>query len=129
MSIWESSYTVKTDEAYNDLSQLNDHVAMTARTIDTTVKTGYQTIYLLMDILGQTMPLALNLAAQGLFAISAGYTIVANMEALNPMTIIQAGLHFAMATLLFYRALQIQSKATEIEDKLQKGMQITRMYT
>jgi hypothetical protein len=128
LSEFVSKYTVDASDGYRELEQLEQHAAMTAKTVHRVVQTGYTTVYLMLDILGQTLPLALQLAAQAVIQVSMAWMLIAQAEGLNPLTMVQAAIHFSLATLMFYRALQIQSKASEIEDNLNKGMRILRLY-
>ena len=120
--------TVDTTEADEQLDQLRVHASMVSKNVMMNVRKGYNSLVLMLDIMGETIPMAVNLAAQALFLAAEGFQTLAFAESMTVIGAAHAGLLFIMASMLFYRALTIQGEASVIENKLNSSIQLVNMW-
>ena len=119
---------VDTKKADEQLEQLRTHAKMVSKTVMRAVRKGYNSMLLMLDIFGQTIPMAVNLAAQAIFLTAEGIQNLAFAETVTVVGALHAGLLFVMASMLFYRALTLQSEASIIENKLNSSIQLVNMW-
>lgn len=122
------SISIDTTEAEESLKQLEAHADITAKTIMTTTQKGYNSLVLLADIFGQAIPLWFNLLAQAAFMAGTVFTELAAAETLSGWLAAKAVITFGIATMMFYRAMQLQTTKTEVENKLNSVLQLANIW-
>ncbi len=120
--------TIDTTEAQEQLEQLQNHARMVSKTVMRNVRKGFNSLVLMLDIMGETIPMAVNLAAQAIFLAAEGFHQLAFAESLTVVGALHAGLMFVMASMLFYRALTLEREASIIESKLNSSIQLVSMW-
>jgi hypothetical protein len=120
---------VDTGDAKRELDQLERHADLTAKTVIATTRKGYQSLVLLADIMGETIPMYVNLMASAAFMAAEMFAEIATAETASGYLIGKAAITFGLAAMLFYRGVMLQQQAGEIEDKLNSTYQLVNMWT
>ncbi len=122
------SVTIDTSEMIASLKQLEQHAAITAQTVLSTTKKGYQSLILLADIFGVALPMMFTLLIEATFMAGTVFAEFATAETLSGWFALKAGITFAISTMMFYRALQLQAQKSEVENKLNSIMQLGNIW-
>ena len=114
----ETRVTVDTSEADAELDQLRQHADMTAQAVMQGVQKGYTSLVLLADIMGIAIPEWFNLMAGAAMMTGQMFVELAAAETTTGILAIKAGATFAMAAMMFTRAMLIAQERTEVESRL-----------
>jgi hypothetical protein len=120
--------TVDTTQAKRELQQLEHAARMTAATVLDVTKRGYQSITLMMQLLGQQVPMAVEMIAQAAFLVAETLITLASAEAITGIGVIKAGINLAMAYVLFNQAFAISAQAKEITQRANTAVQLMRVW-
>jgi hypothetical protein len=118
--------TVDTTEAERELDQLQRHTVLVANQTLSTVRKGYTSISLFMEIIGQSVNLALDMLIQSMLMYAESFTLFATAESVvgSPRAI----LLFSMATMMFYRAVMMRGEADRFTKAFDAGMRIGSLW-
>jgi hypothetical protein len=135
---------VDTSEAEIALNRLDTHAKLTANTVISTVRTAYQSIMLVADIMGQAIPVYYGMVIESVLMAASTMTTVATAfetmavaaaaappGALTPIPYLlmaKAILGFGMAGMMFSMALALATQQSEEASKLNSFIQLTSLY-
>ena len=117
-----------TSEAMQDLQQLDTQAKITASEVMSITKRSYESLVLLGDLFGQTIPVYMNMLVESLFMASEALITLATAESVTVIGLAKAGITFAMAAMLFYRAVELRGKTNQMTNKLNTVIQIARTW-
>lgn len=120
---------VDTTEADKALEQLQQHSEITARSVMATVNDSYQTLVLLADIMGVAIPEWFNLMAAATLMAGTMFAELAAAETATGFLAAKAVMTFSIATIMFYRAMQIRRQKTEVESKLNSTLMLLQTWS
>ena len=123
------SLQMDTAQAQAALAQLEQHAGMTSAKIMRIAKKGYQTITLLADIIGKALPMWFSLMSQAAFMASAMFAELAAAETVSGFLAAKALVTFSIATLLFYRGLEIQAEKSQVEMELNSILRVGNIWS
>ena len=123
------SITVDTSEMEAALLQLEQHAAITGKTVTNVARKGYRTIALLADIIGRALPLWFSLMAEAAFMAATMFSELAAAETMTGWMAAKAMVTFSIAALMFYRGLEIQAQKSEVETDLNSIMHIANLWS
>ena len=117
-----------TTEAQQDIAQLDMQMRITAATIARETRRGYESISLLLDIAGIVIPQTIQLFASAAFLAAETLTELAAAETITIALATKAILTFAMAGILFSRAVYLQGEAHKSQQTINSLIQLRALY-
>ena len=117
-----------TADAYRDLEALDRAAKMTAASVLSVVKRGYQSMTLMVEVLGGQIPPVFDMVIQSLFLVAETIVTLSAAESLTGVGVLKASIDISMAYVLFVQALTLHRKNQEILDKTNKTLQALRIW-
>ena len=120
---------IDTSEAEASLKQLEMHSAMTAKSVMKIVRKSYTSMILLADIMGVVIPEWFALMGTAAMMTAQALTDLAAAETVSVVMSWKATATFAMAAVMFQRAMTISMQQTEAESKLNSLVQLMELWS
>ena len=120
---------VNTEEAEAALNQLEKHAEITGKSVMKTVNRSYQSMILLADIMGIAIPEWFNIMASAAIMAGEMFSTLAAAETVSVTLAWKAGITFSIATMMFFRAMQIQQQKSTVESSLHSTLMLLQLHT
>lgn len=111
--------TVDTTQAEKELEQLVMHAKMHEATVLDITRKSYEIIALSAELFGMAIPIWFSLMAEMAMLAGTMFQELAKAETVSGWLAAKAFVTFAIAGMLFYRALLIKQRKSEAETQLQ----------
>lgn len=129
MSAESQPIEVSTTEAQQELDQLQQHAEITAQSVISVTRKGYQSLVLMADLFGIAIPEWFNLLAMGALMAGEMFASLAAAETVTAVLAIKATVTFSIATMMFYRAMQLRTTQSQVESKLNTIVQLVNTWS
>lgn len=114
----EFEINVDLSEAEADLAQMEMHVAQVERSVLQTTRKAYNSLGLLLDIVGITIPTTIQLFAGAAFLAGEMLLELGAAETITGVLAVKALFTFSMAAVLFSRVVFMQGEASKAQSTL-----------
>ena len=129
MSECGTKVTVDTTEGDKALDQLEKHAEITVKSIMQGIDKTYQTMVLLGDVFGMVIPELFTILASGAIMAGEMFAELAAAETISGVLAVKAFVTFGLATIMFFRAMQIQQQAREVESSLHSSLMLLQLWS
>lgn len=106
---------VDTSEAKQDLAQMEMHAAQVGASVQNTTRRAYNSLGLLLDIVGVAIPQTIQIFASAAFMAGEMLLELGSAETITGVMAVKALLTFTMAAVLFSRAAFLQGESIKVE--------------
>lgn len=120
---------VDTTPAQQELDQLQQHADITALSVISVTRKGYQSLALMADLFAIAIPEWFNLLAMGALMAGEMFAALAAAETVTGVLALKAVVTFSIATMMFYRAMQLRTAQSEVESKLNTMIQLINTWS
>lgn len=125
----EGEFKASTEKAHKSLEQLEQHAAVTASSVIKQTRRGYQTLNLMLGVLGEALPASLMLMAESAFMMAEQLVSFATAESMTVIGIIKGAATFMLAMSMFTRAALAQRRAGQAESQIRSLISLTALYS
>jgi len=123
-----STVTVDTSAAELELKQLENHAKISAQTVLTVTRKGYESIAILADMAGQSIPVYYSVLIEAVFVAAQAFITLAKAETITVWGAAKAVLTFSVAAMMYRQAVALRMNQQQSEGQLSKLIHLANIW-